>query len=228
MSRRLTESRKKTIAAKQGFKCANKDSIVVPEYICKLWQNSDGIFDEAGYEIDHKVEFSITKDDSDENLQALCPMCHRVKTKRYNQQKKKDKPKTAKQKKTEMKLTEFLIKYNPCDLQQWQVSNYKTVQDINNINIDDTLQIARMTLPNPSMLMRHSNKMNMLALENISNDFLKKGLTEKFKSDIGYVQHSMSLRNGLGDFSNQIYHGVDYNKLVKYLNKNSKTITIVS
>ena len=42
-----------------------------------------GCFDESGYEIDHIVEHSITNDDSLNNLQALCKMCHSVKTKRF-------------------------------------------------------------------------------------------------------------------------------------------------
>ena len=91
----ITESVKKTIAARQSFKCANNQSDAwassPTNYDCTLWQCRDGTFDEAGYEIDHIAEVSISGDNSVENLQALCPMCHRVKTKRFLQQKKLEK-----------------------------------------------------------------------------------------------------------------------------------------
>jgi hypothetical protein len=91
----ITESVKKTVAARQSFKCANNQSDAwassPTNYDCTLWQCRDGTFDEAGYEIDHIAEVSISGDNSVENLQALCPMCHRVKTKRFLQQKKLEK-----------------------------------------------------------------------------------------------------------------------------------------
>ncbi len=54
------------------------------KYKCPLWNNdNDGSFDESGYEVDHIVEHCITSDDSYDNLQALCKMCHSVKTKKF-------------------------------------------------------------------------------------------------------------------------------------------------
>ena len=92
VKRKITESVKKSIAGKQNFKCKAN----INDYDCPLYFNGrDGTFDEAGYEIDHIEEFSIEGNEELNNLQALCPMCHRVKTKRFNQQKKKDKPKTS-------------------------------------------------------------------------------------------------------------------------------------
>lgn len=83
--RRITESIKKMVAGRQNYKCAAS----VEQYDCPLYRRQgDGIFDESGYEIDHIEEFSINNNDSDENLQALCLMCHMVKTKRFNQKKK--------------------------------------------------------------------------------------------------------------------------------------------
>lgn len=73
--RTLDESDKKVIAFNQKWTCKNC-SIMLP----------------STYEIDHVVPFSITFDDSHENLQALCPNCHRKKTqlenKRINKYKK--------------------------------------------------------------------------------------------------------------------------------------------
>lgn len=90
MPRKLSESLKKKVAGKQFYKCANKPDKShksLLNYKCPLWSNSNkdiqGNFDESGYEIDHIKEYSITKDDSEENLQALCKMCHSVKTKRF-------------------------------------------------------------------------------------------------------------------------------------------------
>ena len=90
---RVTESVKKTVAARQDFKCANSISPIasLTGYNCLLGQCRFGTFDEAGYEIDHIAEVSVTGDNSIENLQALCPMCHVVKTRRFMQQRKTEK-----------------------------------------------------------------------------------------------------------------------------------------
>ena len=89
MSRRVTESTKKNIAGRQKYKCANfpKSNLNrLSEYNCSLWANPilNGNFDESGYEIDHIDEFCNSKNDNLDNLQALCIMCHRVKTKSFN------------------------------------------------------------------------------------------------------------------------------------------------
>jgi hypothetical protein len=85
--RKLTDAKKKNIAGKQFFKCANKpNSGIVPNYTCPLWErNGDkqGCFDESGYDIDHIMEHSLTQNDLSTNLQALCKPCHIVKTKRF-------------------------------------------------------------------------------------------------------------------------------------------------
>ena len=84
----ITESVKKVIAATQGNKCMAS----VEGYSCPLFaRGGDGSFDEALYEIDHIKEVSVSGDNSTDNLQALCPMCHRVKTRRFLQNKKKQK-----------------------------------------------------------------------------------------------------------------------------------------
>lgn len=100
MSRKVSESLKKRVAGKQSFKCANKPNIRLSgldNYQCPLWKiNSEnrGSFDESGYEIDHIVEHCVSKNDSEENLQALCKLCHTVKTKLFlsNRNKKKKLP----------------------------------------------------------------------------------------------------------------------------------------
>ena len=84
--RLVSEGLKKLVAGRQHYKCANKPfSNVITKYDCPLWQNKTrrGIFGEEGYQIDHIVEHSISKDDSEKNLQALCLSCHSVKTKRF-------------------------------------------------------------------------------------------------------------------------------------------------
>lgn len=101
--RRITESVKKDIAAKQSFKCKAS----VNDYQCPLFFNGrDGTFDEAGYEIDYIQEFSIEQNENETNLQALCPMCHRVKTKRFNRENKTKKEPTVKKEKKEKKEKE--------------------------------------------------------------------------------------------------------------------------
>jgi len=87
--RKVTESMKKYIAGKQHYQCANKPGSNIPGvdgYECPLWKSTDqerGNFDASGFEIDHKEEHCINHDDSLENLQALCKMCHSVKTKKF-------------------------------------------------------------------------------------------------------------------------------------------------
>src|SRR5579872_3534362 len=87
MSRKLTEAIKKKVAAKQHFRCANKPNsnlVGIEDYQCPLWKNNgDGVFDESGYNIDHINEHSLTQNDNIKNLQALCLMCHGLKTNNF-------------------------------------------------------------------------------------------------------------------------------------------------
>jgi hypothetical protein len=89
ISRKVSTSVKSRIAGKQNFKCANKPGkkiVGLDNFECPLWKisgSSQGSFNESGYEIDHIKEHSVTHDDSEKNLQALCLMCHSTKTKRF-------------------------------------------------------------------------------------------------------------------------------------------------
>jgi 5-methylcytosine-specific restriction endonuclease McrA len=75
MERKVTAAKKKQIAGRQRFCCsANVDG-----YRCPM---DNKPFDESGYEIDHIVELCKGGSNEDSNLQALCIMCHRVKTSR--------------------------------------------------------------------------------------------------------------------------------------------------
>ena len=85
MNRKVTAAKKKQIAGRQHFTC----SANIKDYKCPLKGNP---FDESGYEIDHIVELCNGGSNEDTNLQALCIMCHRVKTSRMMM-----KPKQAKQ-----------------------------------------------------------------------------------------------------------------------------------
>lgn len=95
-SRAITDSLKKKIAGKQFHKCANKPGSKctgLEGYQCPLWNKNDdskGSFDESGYEIDHIIEYCVSLDNSEKNLQALCVACHRVKTIRFNSSKDKN------------------------------------------------------------------------------------------------------------------------------------------
>ena len=87
--RTLTEAQKKSIAARQRYRCANQPGSNIrylENYACPLWGvegDVKGNFDEAGYEIDHIIEFCIDQNDHPDNLQALCNSCHSVKTKKF-------------------------------------------------------------------------------------------------------------------------------------------------
>ena len=66
-SRKLKESDKKIIASSQFWKCK----------ICENMLTSS-------YQIDHIIPFSISQDDSYNNLQALCANCHSYKSQKEN------------------------------------------------------------------------------------------------------------------------------------------------
>ena len=93
--RTVTAAQKKFIAGRQFNKCANKPGAILKgfeTYECPLWQRADehrGCFDQSGYDIDHIIEFSISHDDTNDNLQALCKSCHSMKTKKFAMEKKK-------------------------------------------------------------------------------------------------------------------------------------------
>ena len=59
------------LASDQDYRCMD------PFGKCTLpdLKFTDGIF-----EVDHKVPFHVSQDDSRENLQCLCPSCHSLKT----------------------------------------------------------------------------------------------------------------------------------------------------
>src|SRR6516225_5826964 len=85
--RYISETLKKKIVILQQFKCnnsPNKNLRFIGNYECPLYKNSDGMFDNAGWEIDHIVEISKNGTNDITNLQALCPSCHSVKTKNFN------------------------------------------------------------------------------------------------------------------------------------------------
>ena len=73
--RHVTAGTKKLVAGKQRYMCAAS----VPGYVCPL---SGTPFDEAGYEVDHILPLSDGGTNEASNLQALCLMCHRVKSNR--------------------------------------------------------------------------------------------------------------------------------------------------
>ena len=92
----ILKKHKERIVMNQGNKCANipdNPAANMTGYTCLLWKYKDGTFDEAGYQIDHIVEYCEEQNNNIDNLQALCPNCHAVKTKRYMMQNKPfDKP----------------------------------------------------------------------------------------------------------------------------------------
>ena len=70
---------KDMVLKNQQYKCANS----IKDYNCLLWMINNGNFDESGYQFDHINEFCLSSDNTVNNIQALCPNCHAVKTKRF-------------------------------------------------------------------------------------------------------------------------------------------------
>jgi hypothetical protein len=78
----------KQILDRQNYKCNNHGPSCINyiiNYTCPRWLLNNGYFDESGYEIDHIFEYSIGGSNDEYNLQALCPNCHRVKSKRFTE-----------------------------------------------------------------------------------------------------------------------------------------------
>ena len=89
-SRYISTKVKEQVLIRQNYKCANspdKPALNLIDYKCLIWFCYDGTFDESGYDFDHIDEHSISANNSLDNIQALCPNCHRVKTKRFMKQK---------------------------------------------------------------------------------------------------------------------------------------------
>ena len=85
-SRYISEKVKKSVLEFQNYKCANnpdRPALNLHDYRCLIWICYDGTFDDSGYDFDHINEHSKTQDNSMSNIQALCPNCHRVKTKTF-------------------------------------------------------------------------------------------------------------------------------------------------
>lgn len=81
--RKVTTAVKKQVAGRQRFTCAAN----IPDYKCPLRNEP---FDEAGFEIDHIKPLSEGGSNEPSNLQALCLMCHRVKSNRASISKSKE------------------------------------------------------------------------------------------------------------------------------------------
>jgi hypothetical protein len=96
MSGKLSSSTINQIAGRQHYICANhldSDLVGLKRFDCPLWKvegPNQGRFNKAGFEIDHMRKYSVSTDDSKENLQALCAMCHYMKTKRFMNKKSTD------------------------------------------------------------------------------------------------------------------------------------------
>lgn len=89
VDRNVSEKTKQQVAKSQDYKCANSPSQTeYKQYKCLLWTHGNGTFDQSGYEVDHLVALMNGGTNDISNLRALCPNCHRVKTKRDRSRKK--------------------------------------------------------------------------------------------------------------------------------------------
>jgi 5-methylcytosine-specific restriction endonuclease McrA len=103
--RNVTEGNKKLVAGRQRYKCAAS----VVGYKCPL---RGRVFDESGYEVDHIIRLADGGSNEPDNLQALCAMCHSVKSKREAVGKKLLKKAAPKKKEWSIKNTEIGYLYD--------------------------------------------------------------------------------------------------------------------
>jgi hypothetical protein len=88
MTRYIKTQVLRELVADSDNKCANyPNSDVIKNYNCPMWIINNGLFDESGYNVDHKEEFSKTHNNEKSNLQLLCLCCHAVKTRRFRKNK---------------------------------------------------------------------------------------------------------------------------------------------
>ena len=90
-TRYISQKTKKEVLLKQNNKCANNPlypAINLSDYACLLWKYEFGFFDMAGYQFDHIDEYSKYGNNEINNIQALCPSCHCVKTRKFLNNKK--------------------------------------------------------------------------------------------------------------------------------------------
>tara|TARA_B110000046_G_C12995294_1_gene399771 strand:+ start:1401 stop:1727 length:327 start_codon:yes stop_codon:yes gene_type:complete len=62
------------VAASQNFRCGGDKKR------CIRWVVDDGVFGPEAFEIDHKTPLSKNGTDSIDNLIAICPACHAIKS----------------------------------------------------------------------------------------------------------------------------------------------------
>ncbi len=91
ISNNISEEVKQIILLRQDNKCANKPfapALNLHDYTCYQWKFNYGNFDESSYIIHHINEYIISRNNSINNIQALCPNCYAVKLNKFNKQKK--------------------------------------------------------------------------------------------------------------------------------------------
>jgi len=88
MSTRYISSKdKEKILERQKNRCANvpgANLYRLGDFSCLLWEGTrKGVFTNDIYEFDHIVEYRLTKDNSIDNIQALCPNCHSYRSRNF-------------------------------------------------------------------------------------------------------------------------------------------------
>jgi hypothetical protein len=130
-TRKVTDSQKKRVAAKQEHKCANTiNTTTVPDYVCPF---TNKVFDESGYDVDHIKELIDSGDNTLDNLQALCINCHRVKTLRFNSSRRLEKAKEPRETK-EPKAVKQSAQPEKYDKHKIQMA---IMQKLKSISLDD-------------------------------------------------------------------------------------------
>lgn len=203
--RKVSESIKKRIAGKQKHKCANKPGKILRNlngYDCPLWKINDidgdkGYFDENGYQIDHIIEFCISGDDSEDNLQALCVNCHGVKTKRFMNYKYLFRKKSTTTKnviKQNYKLPRNQLSQEQIDilidtdLSHYDINKLLITQGNNKLDELEFLVLKKHKFINELHILNNFNENEMRDF--FDNYICKEHLFYRFQTLFGYIQLS--------------------------------------
>jgi hypothetical protein len=143
----LSEATKKRIAGNQHFKCKNRPGSQIPgleTYLCPLWQLDNefkGCFDGSTYQIDHIIEKSIGGTNNENNLQALCAICHAYKTSTFMSKKKNNTNNIENN--TEEISNDYVFGFGTEKINYDDIISYKKSINEEKINYDDIISYKK-------------------------------------------------------------------------------------
>lgn len=130
MNRHISDSTILKLLKKQDFKCNNNIEANlwgINDFKCPCWQLNNGYLNPDLFEVDHVIEFAVKKDNSIDNLQILCVMCHTIKTKNFMKN-KGDVCGTQIDKKCVRETNQFIMMDDSINTYEFKIINDQTIR----------------------------------------------------------------------------------------------------